>query len=89
MVASVAMNGGKPKRLMRNAWNKPIPRPIRRVIAIAATTTTAEGSPVLSPRSHSVINLAAITDENATTAPTDRSIPPEMMTTAAPMARTP
>ena len=40
-------------------------------------------------RSHWVINLAAITDANAVTAPTDRSIPPEMITTAAPMASTP
>ena len=40
-------------------------------------------------RSHSVRSLALTTDESATTAPVDRSIPPAMITTAAPTASTP
>ncbi len=40
-------------------------------------------------RSHSVSSLALTTDESATTAPVDRSMPPEMMTSPAPTASTP
>ena len=40
-------------------------------------------------RSHSVRSLALTTDASATTAPVDRSIPPAMITTAAPTASTP
>ena len=39
--------------------------------------------------SHSVISLAETTAERATTEPIDRSMPPEMMTTATPIDRTP
>ncbi len=90
IVASVAMNGGRPNRLIRKAWNRPIPRPSARVKASARRMMANDGSvPGATEPSHCVISLAQTTEDRATTAPTERSMPPEMITTEAPTARTP
>ena len=90
MVASVAMNGGNRTSAIRAAWNRPTTNPITIVMAIAATTTPNDGGPAASgERNHSVISLALTTDARATTAPVERSIPPDMITNAAPIASTP
>ncbi len=62
-----------------------------RVRPIARPTMKTDGGAPLPPpgRSHSVSSLALTTDESATTAPVERSIPPAMITTAAPTASTP
>ena len=91
IVARVAMNGGIRSPLIMRACTRPIVSPMSRVRPIAsATIGTDGGGPLLPPvRSHSVKSLALTTDESATTAPVDRSIPPAMITTAAPTASTP
>ncbi len=62
------------------------------VSPIASAMSAIEGgSAAVTPRrpSHSVISLALTTDASAMTAPIERSIPPAMMTMAAPTASTP
>ena len=58
---------------------------------MASAITPVEGgiAAVGPDRSHSVTSLAPTIDERATTAPTERSIPPEMITIAAPTERMP
>ncbi len=89
IVASVAMNGGRWNRLIIRACIIPTARPIRSVSATAATTTAIDGDDAEAPGSHAVTSLALTTDARATTAPTERSMPPAMITTAAPIASTP
>ena len=62
-----------------------------KVRAIARAITPDEGgiAAVGPDRSQSVISLALTIDERATTAPIERSMPPEMITTAAPTERMP
>ena len=76
---SVAMNGGSPTRTMSHDETRPAATPVSR----PAATLGASGHPLFTNK------CPVTTLVNAMTAPGARSIPPEMMTIAAPMAAMP
>jgi hypothetical protein len=75
-VASVMMKGGSPILTMPKPWNMPMATPTSSV----ARTARKTGTPAL-------ISIATITVPKPTTAPTERSMPPVMMTKVWPTAR--
>ena len=77
MTASDAMNGW-----MSKTWTMtPIRSPQQVPMRTPTTSTTGNGAPAVN-------NLAVMSPTRATTAPTDRSIPPARMTKVMPTART-
>ncbi|OPZ68474.1 MAG: hypothetical protein BWY81_00823 [Firmicutes bacterium ADurb.Bin467] len=79
---SVAMNGGTlPSKMMT-----PLMSPIK---VVAATATMIDAGIDHLKASWSLMNIDDSTPERPTTAPTDRSMPPDMMTKVMPMAMTP
>ena len=89
-VARVAMNGGRPTQVINHACKVPTIAPESRVPINAMTTAQVASSPARKPAGSSTIrsepNTVALI---AITEPLDRSIPPEMMMTAAPSAKNP
>ena len=75
-VARVMMKGGRPILTMPKPWNSPMAIPTSKVMRMAAKT----GTPAL-------ISMAVVTVQKPTTAPTERSMPPVMMTKVWPTAR--
>jgi hypothetical protein len=73
---SVAMNGGKPMRVT----NKPLNAPQ------IAPTTTPPSMPI-GTGTPAFTSIAAATPDSASTDPTDKSIPPVMITHVAPIPR--
>ena len=73
------------------ACNRPMARPRSSVSVIARKRIGDEGGVLAraSERSQLVKSLALMIEDRATTAPIERSIPPEMITIAAPTAKTP
>ena len=91
IVASVAMNGGSRSWLIISACNKSDRQAQEqgqrdRQRRSAASTEVAADVPSWS---QAVNSLALTIDDSATTEPTDRSMPPAMITTAAPTDSTP
>ena len=80
IVARVMMNGGRPICITPKAWKTPISTPTARVIVTAPVIVEAK------PRSWA-ISQATVIDMTPAIAPTDRSMPPVMMTKVSPMAR--
>ena len=80
IVASVMMNGGRPICTTPKAWNRPMKTPIASEMEIAPAIEEAK------PRSW-VSSQATDSEMTPATAPTERSMPPVMMTKVSPMAR--
>ena len=80
IVAKVMMKGGRPICTMPKAWNTPMNMPMANEIATAPAIEEAK------PRS-CVSSQATIMLMKPATAPTERSMPPVMMTKVSPMAR--
>ena len=80
IVASVMMNGGRPICTTPKAWNRPMKTPIASEMEIAPAIDEAK------PRS-CVSSQATAIEMTPATAPTERSMPPVMMTKVSPMAR--
>ena len=73
---SVAMNGGKPMRVTNTPFNAPQIAPT----TIPPSMPSGTGTPALT-------SIAAATPESASTDPTDKSMPPVMITHVAPNPR--
>ena len=76
---SVAMNDG----ILSFATSVPFTRPARAPVPMPAATPSGMGSP------HSVMKIAVMTAESVITVPTERSMPPVMITNVTPRASTP
>ena len=83
IMANVTMNGGMRRKVM----NAPFRAPAAAHAPIVATMhSVSPTSPAVSPPPRSRISRAQMTAERATRLPTERSMPPAMMTIVMPMA---
>src|SRR5262245_32427720 len=90
-VASVATNGGKRMEVISQAWSVPTRKPEASAAAMAQTqpsvlTVTRRLS---LGSANKTMTRAQVVALKATMEPAERSMPPEMMTTAAPSAMMP
>ena len=82
-VARVATKGTSRAQFIRAALTRPTPMPIPAQMAVPVISTSVSLSwPLIMPR----IANAAMTPASPQTAPTDRSMPPEMITKVSPTA---
>ena len=90
-VASVAMKGGRRTTVISHACNVPTKKPVKRLARTATSTTTEPTglNAIISAGANASMVTEQTVPDNAIMEPLERSMPPAMMTTAAPSEKIP